>query len=164
MPGFSVDQIRKEDAREIMDIFNYYVEKSFAAYPEQRLPVQFFSMVRERSPDYPSVVVKDGNGAIAGFALLHAHNPFPTFSHTAEFTCFVRVGMTGQGLGSRMLHILEEEAKKQGISCILASISSLNEDSVRFHARHGFTECGRFRGVVKKRGTTFDTVWMQKFL
>jgi hypothetical protein len=102
--------------------------------------------------------VKDGNGAIAGFALLHAHNPFPTFSHTAEFTCFVRVGMTGQGLGSRMLHILEEEAKKQGISCILASISSLNEDSVRFHARHGFTECGRFRGVVKKRGTTFDTL------
>jgi L-amino acid N-acyltransferase YncA len=61
-----------------------------------------------------------------------------------------------------MLDHLEREGKKRGISCILASISSLNEGSIRFHARHGFNECGRFRNVGEKKGTLFDTVWMEK--
>ncbi|MDD1674760.1 MAG: GNAT family N-acetyltransferase, partial [Methanomicrobiales archaeon] len=118
MSGYRLGPIQETDAQEIMELFNYYVENSFAAYPEQRLPVEFFSMIREQSKNYPSVVAKDGDGTVAGFALLYAHNPFPTFSHTAEFTCFVGPGKTGQGLGSRMLQVLETEAKKQGITCI----------------------------------------------
>ncbi len=63
-----------------------------------------------------------------------------------------------------MLARLEDEGKQQGITTILASISSLNEASIRFHANHGFTECGRFKGIGRKRGVVFDTVWMQKFI
>jgi phosphinothricin acetyltransferase len=63
-----------------------------------------------------------------------------------------------------MLACLETEGRKKGISVILASTSSLNEGSIRFHAKNGFTECGRFRNVGKKRGTFFDTVWMQKLI
>jgi len=48
-----------------------------------------------------------------------------------------------------------------GIDTFLAHISSLNEGSIRFHLRHGFTECGRFRCVGTKRGQDFDMVWMQ---
>ena len=43
----------------------------------------------------------------------------------------------------------------------LAHISSANQASIRFHSRHGFTECGRFREVGEKHGTVFDMVWMQ---
>ncbi|WP_243669404.1 hypothetical protein [Methanoculleus chikugoensis] len=35
---------------------------------------------------------------------------------------------------------------------------------MRFHRRHGFVECGRFRNVGSKHGVLFDVVWMQKFL
>jgi phosphinothricin acetyltransferase len=48
-----------------------------------------------------------------------------------------------------------------GVDTFLAHISSLNEGSIRFHLRHGFTECGRFRCVGRKRGHDFDMVWMQ---
>ena len=61
-----------------------------------------------------------------------------------------------------MLGHLETAGKAQGIRTILASISSLNEGSIRFHERHGFIECGRFRNVGLKRGMVYDTVWMQK--
>ena len=63
-----------------------------------------------------------------------------------------------------MLDYLLAGAKKQGIATILASISSLNEGSIRFHERHGFVECGRFLKVAEKKGMVFDTVWMQKFI
>ena len=53
---------------------------------------------------------------------------------------------------------------KQGISAILIRISSLNEGSIRFHARNGFSECGRFKKAEQKKGMVFDTDWMQKFI
>ena len=77
---------------------------------------------------------------------------------------FVQPEMTGMGLGAQMLAYLETAGKEKGITTILASISSLNEGSIRFHERHGFTECGRFARVGIKNGIVFDTVWMQKFI
>jgi L-amino acid N-acyltransferase YncA len=81
-----------------------------------------------------------------------------------SITYFMRPEQTGKGVGSLMLEYLVEEAKKKGISSILASISSLNETSLRFHQKHGFGECDRFRQVGKKKGKFFDVIWMQKML
>ncbi|HUT37753.1 MAG TPA: GNAT family N-acetyltransferase [Methanoregula sp.] len=139
------------DGKAVIDIFNYYVRDTFAAYPEQEVPYEFFGMFLEISKDYPSVVVKDTEEHVAGFGILRPHNPMPAFRHTAEITCFIRPGETGKGLGTKMLGFLETEGKKQGISTILASISSLNEGSIRFHARNGFSECGRFKKVGRKK-------------
>ncbi|MDH4232971.1 MAG: GNAT family N-acetyltransferase, partial [Nitrospirota bacterium] len=99
-----------------------------------------------------------------GFGMLRAHNPVPTFSHTAEVTCFIHPDYTGKGLGKMMLCFLEKGAVEKGIATILANISSLNPNSIKFHQKNGFTECGRFRKVVRKKGQEFDTVWMQKIL
>jgi phosphinothricin acetyltransferase len=79
-------------------------------------------------------------------------------------TYFIHPDHTGKGLGKRLLGFLEKGALEKGITNLLASISSLNPGSVEFHQKHGFTECGRFRKVGKKKGREFDTVWMQKRL
>ena len=158
------DPITEENRTEIIDLFNYYIENSFAAYPEQKFPYDFFSLFLDSCRDYPSLVAKLPGGTIAGFGMLRAHNPMPAFRHTAEITYFIRPDWTGKGLGTEMLKHLETAGKTQGITTILASISSLNEGSIRFHARHGFSECGRFVKVGMKKGVTFDTVWMQKFI
>jgi L-amino acid N-acyltransferase YncA len=159
---FSFDPINPADGDAVIDIFNYYIENSFAAYPEQPVPHEFFSMFSAICEKYPSVIVKDARGKVAGFGMLRPHNPMPAFRHTAEITYFILPEQTGKGLGAGMLAYLESEGRKTGITTILASISSLNEGSIRFHARHGFCECGRFEKVGVKKGVVFDTVWMQK--
>lgn len=163
-PGFHFTPISETDKEEIIDIFNHYIEHSFAAYPEQKVPYGFFARFLEAGNHFPSIAARLPDGKLAGFGMLHPHNPMPAFRHTAEITYFVLPDMTGKGLGTKMLRHLEEAGKKQGITTILASISSLNEGSIRFHARHGFTECGRFFQVGIKKGVVFDTVWMQKFI
>lgn len=162
MSEFLLSPITQSDQKPVIDLFNYYVEKSYAAYPEQRVPYEFFTLFMNACKDYPSVAIRGAGGALIGFGMLHSHNPLPAFSHTAEITYFIQPEMTGRGLGSEMLAYLEAEGKKRGISRILASISSMNEGSIRFHEKNGFTECGRFRGVGRKKGIYFDTVWMQK--
>jgi phosphinothricin acetyltransferase len=154
--------ISAEDCKEIVDIFNHYIEHSYAAYPEQPVSVDFCAMMMAQSSRYPSVTIKTQDGKIVGFGFLHAHNPMPAFSRTAEITYFIRPEMTGKGIGSQMLALLETSAKKHNISVILANISSKNTGSIRFHQKNGFIECGRFRNVGEKKNELFDTVWMQK--
>jgi L-amino acid N-acyltransferase YncA len=148
----------------VMDIFNYYIENSFAAYPENKLPYEVFDMFLGVAQKYPSVVAKDESGQVAGFGMLRSYHAMAAFQRTAEISYFVAPGRTGQGLGKVLLNYLEAEAGEMGIDTILADISSLNEGSISFHRKNGFGECGRFEKVGRKFGRDFDQVWMQKHL
>ncbi len=44
--GYSISPMAAEDRKPIIDIFNDYVENSFAAYIESKLPYQAFVMPR----------------------------------------------------------------------------------------------------------------------
>ncbi len=159
-----IAQLVKDNQKEIIDIFNYYVENSFAAYPEQKLPYECFYHFLEMCEGYPAITAKDEQGNILGFGMLRAYNPFPTFSQTAEITYFIKPGYTGRGIGKRILDHLVAKAKEKGMTSIIASISSLNACSINFHKKNGFVECGRLRGIGNKRGKTFDVIYMQKML
>jgi L-amino acid N-acyltransferase YncA len=159
---FTIKPITDADRKPVIDIFNYYVANSFAAYPESEVPYEIFDLFLQASRGYPAVTVRDGNDKVIGFGFLRTHNPVPVFTETAEITYFISPEHTDQGIGAGMLKHLEAEGKKMGIRNILASISSLNPGSIDFHKKNGFTECGRFKGVGKKKDRLFDIVWMQK--
>ncbi len=84
--GVTLAPIAESDGKGIIDLFNYYIAHSFAAFPEQEVPYEFFGMFREAGKNYPSVVLRDSAGDVIGFGLLRAHNPMPAFRHTAEIT------------------------------------------------------------------------------
>ncbi|MFH1137548.1 MAG: N-acetyltransferase family protein [Pseudomonadota bacterium] len=149
---------------QVIDIFNHYIENSFAAYPETKVPYSFFDLFLGLAAKYPAVAAVDEDGTVIAFALLRPYHPMPAFSRTAEITYFIAPGRTGRGLGGRLLAHLENEARALGIDVILADISSLNEGSIAFHAKNGFGECGRFEKVGRKFGRDFDQVWMRKAL
>lgn len=161
---YTISPIADEDRESIMDIFNYYVENSFAAYPENKLPYQAFDIFLQMSGGYPTGCIRDQDGKTIGFGMLRPYNPMPAFSCTAEVSYFIHPECRGRGLGKMLLGSLEKGAIKKGITCILANISSLNPESIEFHKKSGFAECGRFKKVGKKKGREFDIVWMQKIL
>lgn len=162
--NITIETILGSDAEEIVDIFNYYTENGFAAYTEQPISYDKFDVFFHASRGYPAVTAKDETGMVVGFGMLRPFSTIPTFSRTAELTCFLRHGFTGKGIGRIVLCFLEEKARDTGITTILASISSLNEQSIRFHLRNGFQECGRFRAIGRKKGVTFDVIYCQKML
>lgn len=157
-----LEPVSVEDGNQIIDIFNHYVENSFAAYPERKVPYEFFELFLNMAQGYPFLVAKDGEGTVLGFGLLRPHSPMPAFSRTAEITYFLAPEHTGKGVGGKILDRLLAVAVEKGITTILASISSLNEPSLAFHKKHGFVECGRFVGIGRKNGREFDVVWMQR--
>lgn len=161
---FTIEPVSKEDGKAIINIFNHYVENSFAAYPEDRLPYEFFSSLMNMSEGYPFLVSRDGERNVLGFAMLRPHSPMSVFSRTAEITCFIAPEHTEKGIGKAMHERLLHEAEEKGITSILASISSLNSASLAFHKKRGFQECGRMLKIGRKWGQDFDVVWMQKMI
>jgi phosphinothricin acetyltransferase len=126
--------------KEVMEIFNYYVENSLAAFPENKLPVEAYGMFLKMTQGYPAYVLRE----------------------TAEISYFLKPDSAKKGIGTQALRKLEEEAIKKGIRKILACISSENIASIKFHQKNGFTECGCFHHAGKKHGRYFDLVWMEK--
>lgn len=160
--NYFINPLKSEDGKRVIDILNYYVENSFAAFPEITLPPQAFEMLMQMSNGLPSCSISDANGYIIGFGLLRHHNNLPVFLKTAEITYFLDPNCTGKGLGKMMLEWLEDKGKNMKIENILAPISSLNPGSINFHKKNGFLECGRFSEIGFKKGKAFDVVWMQK--
>ncbi len=159
-----IEPLSLADRWAVVDIFNYYVDHTFAAFPEDRVTDEFFDWLLRLSKGYAALAAKDKNGRVIGFGLLRSHSPVPTLSRTAEISYFILPEYTRQGIGKVLLEKLVEEAKTQKLTSLLACISSLNDGSIAFHEKNGFVECGCFRGIGLKKGKVFDVLWMQKML
>lgn len=159
-----LEGVKKEDAGEIMDIFNYYIENSFAAYPDSTLPKEFFDVLLLMTAGYPTLTARNDDKVLMGFGFLRPYNPLPAFIKTAEITYFVRPDFVGKGVGQALHDYLLQFAKEMGLHTVLANVSSLNEESIRFHLKNGFTECGRLKEAAEKKGQVFDVVYFQKIL
>lgn len=160
---FYFEPMSERHRKEIIDIYNHYIENSFAAYPDKKVEYVYFDRFLDLTRGYPALVVLS-KGRVVGFCFLRAYNTFPTFRETAEITYFLHPDFKGKGIGRAALDHLEQAAKRQGIQILLANISSLNQESLVFHQKNGFKECGRFEKIIKKNGKQFDVVWVQKFL
>lgn len=156
--------VSADDIEEMVGIFNYYVEHSLATYTETPVSIERFEGLMNFTPGYPALVARDADGAMAGFGLLRPYSPIPAFDHAAELTCFLAKGYTGRGIGSMILQALQSGAAEIGIESIVATVSSLNEGSLRFHLARGFTEQGRLAGIGSRNGRRFDVVYLQKIL
>jgi L-amino acid N-acyltransferase YncA len=159
-----LEPMKTTDRRPVIDIFNFYIENSFAAYLDRQVSYNFFDFFLKAGEGYPSIVAKNETGNVVGFGMLRAYHPFPVFSKTAEISYFIKPGWTGKGVGHLMLIHLIQKAEENNITSLLASISSLNTPSISFHKKNGFMECGVFKKVGEKNGLVFDVVYMQKIL
>ncbi len=152
-----------EHQREVMEIFNFYIEGGTAAFPSNKLPEKFYMMLMKKSEGYHSYIIKDTeNDCIVGFCQLSPYSPSPTFKSTACVTNFIVDKYTCKGLGEKCLLKLEEDALKMGITDFVAEISSENNRSIAFHKKHGFEIVGELKNIGEKLDRKFVVVYMQK--
>jgi phosphinothricin acetyltransferase len=158
---YRIRKVTDGDREAIVAIFNYFVEHSYAAYPEKKVNLDFFDSLRQLATGYPFYVIESLRKGPVGFGIMRPYNSCDTFRRTAELTYFILSEHTRKGLGTKLLRILINEGKTLGIDNLLVNISSRNKASIDFHKKQGFQECGRFRNIGSKFGKDFDVLWMQ---
>ena len=163
MPNtWRLPSLEPDDVEAVRAIFNYYVEHSFAAYPLRPLSKDAIQDLLASCRGYPALAAVDEAANLIGFGFLRPYNPHGAFAGTAMIAYFIVSEYTGKGLGTALLHRLEARAREQGITHLLAHVSSRNEGSLMFHRKHGFRQCGCFHDIGYKNGTTFNVVWFEK--
>lgn len=156
--------LSNEDRNTVIDIFNYYIENSFAAFFETKVRYVFFDEIMRMTEGYPRITIRTKSGEIVGFSFLRPYSPIPTFKRSADISYFIKPTHTRNGIGKLALEYLIKEAKKLSIESILASISSLNEPSIRFHQKNDFVPCGTLSKIGKKHNKDFDVIIMQRVI
>lgn len=162
--GITIRKATSKDSETVTEIFNYYSENSFASFFEEKLDEGFYTMLADIAYNGAFYIAEDDNKNSIGFAVLKRFHKAQAYNRTAELTYFLHHDHTNKGVGTMMLEKMEADAKKMGIDTLLAKISSLNPQSIRFHEKNEFVECGRFLRTARKFGKDIDLVWMQKFI
>jgi L-amino acid N-acyltransferase YncA len=162
--AYSFEEMSESHRRAVIDIFNYFVTESHAAFLTEAVDYSFFGHFLKMSHGYPALVVKAGCKLVVGFGFIRPHYVADSLKRAAQVTYFILPGHTRQGLGTALLAFFVGEARKMKIDSLLANISSRNRQSLEFHLKNGFRECGRSLKVGHKFGKDFDVVWMQKQL
>jgi len=163
MSEVMIRPITDDDTPEITRIFNHYVRKSFAAFPDREVGRPFVRQLLGQAGDYGAYAVEE-EGEVIGFGLIRPLYPFPNLMAAGEVSYFISPGFTGHGTGTLLFGVLEERARELGMTSLVARVASRNRKSIRFHRKKGFSLCGRIRAIGTKFGKPFDVVILQKFL
>lgn len=166
-----IQNVTIEDAEELLDIYAPYVKDTAITF-EYDVPSveEFRQRIVNISDRYPYIKAVD-NGQIVGYAYAGCFKDRRAYDWSVETTIYVRQDCKRMGIGRLLYDRLEQELKSMGIlnmnACIACPVQEskyLNDDSIHFHSRLGFSEVGRFHDSGYKFNQWFDMVWMEKMI
>ena len=155
------NKLTEEYKKETIDIFNYYIEHTTAAYRSEKVGYDFFNTLVDDDVVSAYAIMNNANEVI-GFCMLEKYKNIRTFDGIGDCMYFIKSGMTGKGMGRKILSLLENDAKQHSMKKLVVDISDENEQSITFHKNNGFVEYGRLKNCWKKFGRNIGIVYMYK--
>lgn len=160
-----------EDAKEILDIYAYYVENTAITYEYEVPSVEEFKQrIINVLKNYPYLVAKS-QGKIVGYAYAGKYHPRAAYGWNAEMTVYLNHNYKGNGIGQKLYNKLEDILKAQGVVNAISLITAPNTkqdcsvyNSQHFHEKMGYKLAGKIEKSGYKFNKWFDTLTMVKML
>lgn len=151
-----VRNVRVEDAADIAEIYNYYIEKTTVTFETMEVSADEMSeRLQQISANYPYLVYED-EGKVVGYCYAHQWKEKAAYQFTAEVTVYVAPQRRNGGIGRELMQHLLRECKAAGLHSLIACITVPNDESVRFHQNFGFRQASYFHQVGRKFGEWID--------
>lgn len=159
--GICVRRVVPEDAAQISEIYNYYIEETTVSFEVDPISVEAMrNRIASISERFPYFVAECG-GMIVGYCYAHEWKERPAYSLTFENTVYLRRDAVAHGVGARLMRALIDACRGMGCHALIACITTENEGSRRFHESLGFREVSHFREVGYKLGRYLDVTDME---
>lgn len=105
------------------------------------------------------------NSTIVGnLRFFQRNGDHPWTKHIAAFGMAVSQEMWGQGLGSKMLHLMESHARNNGIIRIEAEVRTANDRGIELYKKNGFEIEGTRKAAAFIEGQFKDEYYIGKIL
>ena len=164
-PELTVRSARPEDALQVSEIYNHYIQTSTITFEEE--PVSAAEMAARileiQSLSYPWLVATAANDVL-GYAYAGKWKVRAAYKHSSEITVYVRPGQERSGVGSALYQQLLPALKAGGVRAAIGGVALPNDASVRLHEKFGFEKCAHFKEVGFKFNRWIDVAYWQRIL
>jgi phosphinothricin acetyltransferase len=150
-----------EDAKEIVDIYNYYVVNTIITFDKTPFSTtDFEEKIKTTSSEFPFYVYEENN-EILGYAYGSKWRKKPSYDNTVEITIYLKNGIQGKGIGTKLYSKLIETLKNQKYHTLIGGLTLPNEVSVKLHEKFGFEKAAHFKEVGRKFDKWHDVGFWQ---
>lgn len=163
MKNIIIRKAKREDIKEINNIFNYAIENTnYNLRLSPRPDVEAYDWFDKHiSEDYP-ILVAELNGKVIGWASLSHFREYRGYDTTAEVSVYISTEHRHKGIGIRLVTELERLADK--FHMLIAVIVDNNTASISLHSRCGFVPMCTIRELAYKNGEYVSVIFMAKKL
>lgn len=171
MSEIKIREATKADAKDLLDIYEYYVKNTAITF-EYDVPTveEFEARIEHTMKKYPYIVAIFED-KIAGYAYASPFKERAAYDYAVETSIYVKNGITNKGIGRVLYENLESTLKLQNVVNVNACIGYpevedeyLTKNSVEFHEHMGYTMVGEFHKCGYKFGRWYNMVWMEKMI
>ena len=106
------------DAPAILEIYAQYMDTPITFETELPSLEEFEGRIRAITAEYPWIVCEDETGRIIGYAYGHKQLERAAYRWNAELSEYLDSRVTSKGIGKRMLLVLLELLKAQGVHTV----------------------------------------------
>ncbi|MGQ1908520.1 GNAT family N-acetyltransferase [Marinifilum sp. RC60d5] len=144
--------VKPSDAKEICDIYNYYITDTCVTFEEEELSVkQMEKRINDICLKYLWLVYLH-QGNIIGYAYAGEWKSRYSYRFAVETTVYLHPDFGGVGIGALLYKKLLDDLKTTDYHAAIGCITIPNKASVALHEKFGFRKIGEFREV----GFKFD--------
>lgn len=145
------------DAPAILEIYAQYMDTPITFETELPSLEEFEERIRAITAEYPWIVCEDETGRIIGYAYGHKQLERAAYRWNAELSEYLDSRVTSKGIGKRMLLVLLELLKAQGVHTVYSLVTSPNvkSDAMRCitDADSGRWACAKIPVIRAENGT-----------
>jgi phosphinothricin acetyltransferase len=135
------------DAGAVAAIYNWYVANTVITFEVDPVPAEEMARRIEAVLAAHEWLVLENGGELLGYAYAGRYHARAAYGYTAESTIYLRHGLEGQGLGTRLYAELLRRIFARGYRSLIGGIALPNEPSVRLHERLGFEKVSHLRRI-----------------
>ncbi len=151
---------KPDDARQMTELLNEII--AIGGTTAHEVPLNDTEMLHHyiRPDHHISTTVAELDGAVVGFQMLVWPGPDegPMPDGWAFIGSFVKVGITGQGIGRAMFTATCATARAAGCRHIDATIRADNASGLQFYSAMGFVDYDVFRARPLRDGRPVDRI------
>ena len=145
-----IRKVALEDAPQIMNIYNHYVDHTIFTFDTECASLnEIQDKIRMMMNIYPWIVY-EVDGEIMGYAYASEWKAKDGYKHSVETTVYLKNGSFKNGLGTLLYQELINQLKELNFHALMGCITLPNDASIRLHEKLGFEKVGHFKEVGYK--------------
>jgi len=141
-----------KDAKQLLDIYNYYVLNTTVTFDIEALTLEDFkdklNIIKKK---YPFIIFEENN-KILGYAYGSKFRPKPAYNYVVESTVYVKHTARGKQIGTKLYTELLKQLKNTNLHTVLGVLTIPNDASIKLHEKFGFEQVANLREVGFKFG------------